>query len=307
MGYVRFSIPPDSFDFRQFKIEWAEWVAIRPCKATYTVSVANGSTSVGSSRSPMKLMFIDDKTPGPLASFEPVDGVWTSGSCWAPEGDEIRNMPISPLQWYNDYTPFISDANTMAFCTHTMRSDWSSVINDRLSSNITLRTSFTNTLLVDNTTQGLYSSKYVPSGASPDSHLQVTKRTLGPVMLAMTAALNNITGARSREEHVTGFFQKIETIVEVRWAWLALPITLEGLGVAFLLAVMFCRRRAAGPWKDSLLAIVYNGLDRQDDTLHGETVWRMADINEAAMVTRVKLLIKPTEDGGKVVLGSPAP
>ncbi|KAK4462956.1 hypothetical protein QBC42DRAFT_296395 [Cladorrhinum samala] len=302
MGYVRFSLPESSFDFRDLKIESAEWAAIRPCKATHTVSVVNGSTSAHSSRSPMKLMHVsNDTAPGPAATLG--DGA----SCWAPEEDEIRNMAISPLQRFREYE-FISNATTMAFCARSMSYLWAPLISNRLGSVAMWKNIFQrsrNSSSKPSDWRHASSGNNISGSASQDIHVRVGKHTLGPVMRSITEALNNISRTRSQEERVFGFTNISETVLDVRWAWLALPIAVEALGVAFFLVVIFRRRSAAGLWKDSLLAAVYNGLDRQDDMLHRGNSWSMPDINDMARATRVQLLVKATEDGGKVVLGSP--
>ena len=59
-----------------------------------------------------------------------------------------------------------------------------------------------------------------------------------------------------------------DTVVEVRWAWLTSLIALELLSLILLVAFKVRKRQVAELWKDSILAGVYNWLDREDDSLH---------------------------------------
>ena len=92
----------------------------------------------------------------------------------------------------------------------------------------------------------------------------------------------------------------------VRWAWLALPALLEALGAVVLVLVLLRKRRAAGVWKDSVLAVVYHGLDNKDGALHREDAKTLTEFQEAATATRVQLLRKPAgnSNGDKVVLAA---
>ena len=125
-------------------------------------------------------------------------------------------------------------------------------------------------------------------------------------MQSVAAALNNLSLARSEEPRVTGRYKLAETVVAVRWAWLALPVLLEVPGAVVLVLVLLRKRRAAGVWKDSVLAVVYHGLDNKDGALHREDAKTLTEFQEAATATRVQLLRKPAgnSNGDKVVLAA---
>lgn len=74
--------------------------------------------------------------------------------------------------------------------------------------------------------------------------------------------LTTISFATSQEESVRGSLHGVDTAVEVRWTWLSLLIALEILGLVLLVAARIQKRQVARLWKDSLLAALYNGLDR---------------------------------------------
>lgn len=109
---------------------------------------------------------------------------------------------------------------------------------------------------------------------------------------------------RRRRGPVSGSFLTSQTVVAVRWPWMALPLAIEVLGLVLVFVTMGRRRRVAELWKDSLLAVLYHGLDREVLALHRESARTMTDIRAAAEKTTVRLLVKPSTDGGKIVLAS---
>ncbi|KAK1834380.1 hypothetical protein QBC39DRAFT_26199 [Podospora conica] len=124
---------------------------------------------------------------------------------------------------------------------------------------------------------------------SEDTHQRVQNHTLGAVFRSVAAALNNFTIARSRDSPVRGSARLIETVVVVRWPWLAMPLVVEALGLVLLVITMFRKKRAAGLWKDSLLAVLYHGLYRDDVRLsNGESAKTMTDMKMLAKNTTLE-------------------
>lgn len=125
-------------------------------------------------------------------------------------------------------------------------------------------------------------------------------------MPSMAAALNNFSLARTEKaSRVRGMAILSKTVVAVRWSWLVLPLVVEVLGLVLMVVVtVFSKRRAAGLWKDSLLAVLCHGLDREDGILHGESVRTMTDMKMMAKRTRVGLVAKTTSWGDEVLLAS---
>ena len=58
--------------------------------------------------------------------------------------------------------------------------------------------------------------------------------------------------------------------MKVQWAWIALPFSLFGLAMVFLVVVaLYTRKAGLQPWKGSIIATLFHGLRHQsDDELH---------------------------------------
>ena len=89
-----------------------------------------------------------------------------------------------------------------------------------------------------------------------------------------------------------------ETLIHVDWRWAILPIALGLLGCLFLsISIWETRRTRTAIWKESSLAILYHGIDRQLLQLsNGLTVYEM---QKAAEQCRAQLL----EIGDRLKLG----
>ncbi|KAK8069819.1 hypothetical protein PG994_006435 [Apiospora phragmitis] len=102
------------------------------------------------------------------------------------------------------------------------------------------------------------------------------------------AALNQIYIIHyqdSRDGHRDRMTTTYETVVVVRWAWLALPIGVQVLGLAFLLVVIAPSTKAP-LWEGSLLAGLYHGFEHAPIRGDKETSSGMAN---AAKNTRTAL------------------
>ncbi len=92
--------------------------------------------------------------------------------------------------------------------------------------------------------------------------LIIGERGLESVMSSVAASLTQLTHSNNGEQ-VNGEVLSAQTFVDVRWAWLTLPIVLEVVGIFVLVkTTRLTRRHKAGLWKSSILALLFHGLDR---------------------------------------------
>jgi hypothetical protein len=116
------------------------------------------------------------------------------------------------------------------------------------------------------------------------------ERGLSGLSSTMAAAINNGWYALS-QNNVTGSYMDSETLIQVRWEWLLLPVTLNVLGYIVLYSVIRTSKKTGQKqlWKSSTLASLYHGLDQTRITSVAETVTEME--NAAGRVTvRLQLL-----------------
>ncbi|KAJ4417386.1 hypothetical protein N0V85_001866 [Neurospora sp. IMI 360204] len=143
------------------------------------------------------------------------------------------------------------------------------------------------------------STHFIEFSDVPD---RISKRGLGSVMTSITAALNNLTLATS-DDRATGSYVVRERILEVRWPWLAPLFLVELLGMGYLFFMILRSRpvTVGGVWKDSILAVLYHGLD--DGTIlsrsHGPSGLR--EMKKQAQSMEVHLE-RSKGVGGRVVL-----
>ncbi|KAK1834034.1 hypothetical protein QBC39DRAFT_253404, partial [Podospora conica] len=305
LGSFRFSRPQSSpttklkslFD-ATLKLEAAEWATLALCKTTHKVSVANGSTSVATKRTFGSLVY--RPSPNPLS--------YNFTRCWSPEEGKAEfnantsfpnGLPQGPVQRTHSGVNFTTDPETMSFCASHF--ELGIDVGNRL-------TGMTQTSVSTDPNKHGYGPLWASSFSSSyeDVHNRIISHGLGPVMESIAAALNNFSRSRTDGDviRVYGSVLVSETVVAVRWHWLILPLALEVLGFALVLTAMFRRRGVAELWKDSLLAVLYHGLDREDDTLHRESARTLSEIKAAAGQTQVRLLAKPSHEGGRIVLAS---
>jgi len=309
-GFIRISdtdpLTLRALDFRYPKLEWAEWAVLGLCKATRKISVTNGVTTVsyenGRPEIGHQYVIFKNNSGSINEGLEP----WY---CWAPKGAGTPDLTSLPAQIdlpSGNVSQFVSDPTAMTFCSTF--TGWADDVGFRLKSAFTKdrlmsRTNWTGSNPeILNPKPGVTTTDpgfYEPESAK-DVFTRVENITLGSMVRSMAAALNNISFARSQEEPVRGSVRVTDTVVEVRWAWLSLLLALELLGLVLLVAVRVRKRQVAGLWKDSLLASLYNGLDREDDSLQLGVGRTMVDIKEKAKVTRVRL----ARDGERIMLSS---
>ena len=310
-GFVRIADPDPlgTFDFRDNQLEWAEWAALCLCKATRIVSVTNGTTTVsyangGPQMGRQYLASMPSSNPDENNPDE--RELW---KCWAPQDGgtpDLTNLTIHADRIGGRDSQFVADPTRMAFCSTFFGWDYDigiRLLSSVLKENLLSATNWTGTdpkASKPDAKIAMVYPIYEPSDAAKDILARVEDITLGSVVRTMVAALNNISFARGEEEPVRGSVKVTDIVVEVRWAWLTLLIGLEALGLILLVAVKLRKKQVAGLWKDSVLAVVYNGLDREDDSLCLQGSRTTVDIQQKAKATHVRL----RKDGGRVMLAA---
>ncbi|KAK0627375.1 hypothetical protein B0T14DRAFT_135282 [Immersiella caudata] len=305
-AFVRIADPDplETFDFKDRQLEWAEWAALYLCKATRVVSVTNGVTTISYANGGPQ---IGRQYRAPIQST--ALGEMDFWKYWAPQDGgtpDLTNLPKQDDRIGGNSSQMVADPTAMAFCLTYY--GWDYDIGIRLKSSIQKGKLLSAT---DWTGTNPWASKpeakiamvhpiYEPSDAAKDILARVENISLGVMLKTMAAALNTILFARSEEEPVRGSVKVTDIVVEVRWAWLTLLIGLEALGLILLVAVKLKKRQVAGLWKDSVLAALYNGLDREDDSLYLHGARTMVEIQGKAKSTRVVL----RENEGRVMLAA---
>ncbi len=117
-------------------------------------------------------------------------------------------------------------------------------------------------------------------------------------MLIPTGMLGSSLG----QDFVNGTVWSDRSFVDVRWPWIALPLSLNLLGIMFLvLSIVYTNKQKLPLWKSSLLAITYHGLrDESIDPLLSYTT--ESEMAEAASMTSVGLVA--TDGGRRLMLQS---
>jgi hypothetical protein len=136
--------------------------------------------------------------------------------------------------------------------------------------------------------------------------LTVKQLGLEAMMANLAASLTQLGLQDPSTNEITGNLGRVETVVHVRWPWLALPGTLV-IGVAlFLLATVFANRHAKAPiWKSSTNALLYHGLDVDidiDDDSGLTTLMSMEDVSKSTRVT-----LTTSMKTARLVLAAPSP
>ncbi|KAK4448388.1 hypothetical protein QBC34DRAFT_495363 [Podospora aff. communis PSN243] len=209
-----YNIPPrPTIYFPSSFLERLEWAVVTFCKTKYSVSTTNSSTT--------RLSLNTDPGLGDHLGvrvhekrFQWANDIWSRLT-----GRFVEIMAVTPPQTASDGPPVMKDGSARWNGPDAELEGWNN-------SSRSMRYIFPDQQL-----------------ASQDTYRRVQDISLGAVMRTMAAALNNLSLARSQEDAVRGSFKLTETVVEVRWPWLALPIALEILGVALLVAVKGRRRQ----------------------------------------------------------------
>jgi len=112
---------------------------------------------------------------------------------------------------------------------------------------------------------------YLNRGVNPESLAYVLQyRGFESTMHDIASQLTYLTHNAS-EFSVSGSVGVVESFVSVRWGWLALPIGVVCLGVAFLLATIITtwRHPDLPVWKSSIIPFLFNDLNPGNSPLQG--------------------------------------
>jgi hypothetical protein len=262
------------------------------CVRQYNISVFQGTNHIQSSTQGWGNFYRDAAAQQKLGADS-----W----CWTP-GPEPATF-TDPVHQPNG-VPMLLNASTLSFCAAAP--DWGlgAEIENRLSGAYTVSRVGT---------QGWRSNGTNSSQGISGEVLQCAKSvTLGSIVATIAEGLNILyreqaIGATifindqvlalpgSTATVATGNAVAYQTIVEVRWAWLTLPIILELMALVFLIAVIFDSRRAEVPvWKGFILAALYHGFGA---FLVDERVGSASEMAEMAHTTRVRLVSNSNADG----------
>lgn len=114
----------------------------------------------------------------------------------------------------------------------------------------------------------------------------------------MATALTNVIRSDSNSnEYITGEALAAETYVQVKWLWLAFPLAMLCLCLAFLVATIIKtskgRNDGYGAWKTSTMPTLMYGLPQEmrEDLTAGAT-WRSENCGGTK---RVKIRLIPTQ------------
>ena len=97
-----------------------------------------------------------------------------------------------------------------------------------------------------------------------------------------------------------GICTKYATIVEVRWIWIALPVSQVVLGCFFLfISICQSRNQRLFAWKDGSLATLFHGLGRTVEVEQRSSLLRESEMRRCAE----KKVMQLSKDDGKLILG----
>lgn len=259
----------------------AEQAVIAFCAGDYEtiVSQGNTSTSRASMSSPSGFSYYDSTTVlGPNATC------WTSGS------DKPTFPRAEVKQSVNGR--YISKVSPLSFCTDNW--GWGTDISSRLTSNSHFGMDFESSGLQSGvSTTGRWFFTGSSGVTNQDALRQIQVRGLTSVSRSMTASLNALFRKYS-SDRIVGFYTEYDTVVRVQWPWLTLPVAVEVLGFIFLLWVALRSSRPGRPWKGSILATLFHGLNPSGKVT--DDLDAITSMEQEAMKTMVKL---EASDGGR--------
>ena len=106
-----------------------------------------------------------------------------------------------------------------------------------------------------------------------------------------TTMTNYIRTAGVKDTFANGTAYALKPIVQVSWAWLALPAILLTLSALLLSLTIIVSKQAKLPvWKDSSLPTLFHGLDENTiSAVHDSRAESLKEMQSEARATRVKL------------------
>lgn len=139
--------------------------------------------------------------------------------------------------------------------------------------------------------QGTGGAKVTPSLVTPWRNENIV-RHMERIAEAMTRTIRNAVNDKNQLETIEGTAWQLKIHVEVRWAWLILPVVLAAISLVFLVVTVAKSSHDiddVGIWKNSALAILFNGLGDDVQRSVGPNA-RMGEIRNKAMDLSVKIV-----------------
>lgn len=92
--------------------------------------------------------------------------------------------------------------------------------------------------------------------------LTTTDATLYDLMNNVASSLTTAIRVADNSSFTVGMAYQAESYIHIRWAWIALPVTLVFCTLGFLITVsLVCKREDVEVWKNSSAAVLFHGLD----------------------------------------------
>jgi hypothetical protein len=108
----------------------------------------------------------------------------------------------------------------------------------------------------------------------------------------MTAVVRNSQNSGKEIHFATGTAWESDTLVQIRWAWISLPVAVLTLGLIFLVGTIVIssrEREEVGIWKTSVIAVLFNGLGDEVQQSVGPNC-SMGEAREKARQLKVRLV-----------------
>lgn len=254
------------------QLDTAEQVVISFCANDYEVTVDHGvtSTSMGNSSSPSGFSYSDNTTV-----------LGGNATCWT-SGSDQQSFSAADIKHASGGN-YIASTSPLSFCTENW--GWGTDIASRLTSNSYFG--------LDWKAPGNWTITDDSGINNKDVLQQIQSRSLPDISRSIVASLNALFRKHSTDRE-TGSYVEYQTVVRLQWAWLALPVAVEVLGFAFLLLIIFRDQRCGNPWKGSILAALFHGLNPSNHD--SDNVDTITSMEKEAMDILVKL---NTSDEGK--------
>lgn len=262
----------------------AEQVVISFCGGDYNTTVSQGttSTSVGNMSSPTGFSYSDSTTV-----------LGENATCWT-SGSEQSSFPDAEIK-QGIHGRYIASTSPLSFCTDNW--GWGDDISSRLTGNSYFGVQYKSTHQAPGTRQPSNDSLWYLTNSTginnEDVQQQIQSRSLHNITTSITASLNALFRKYS-SDRATGSYIEYQTVVRVQWPWLTLPVVVEILGFVFLLLIALRSQGSRNPWKGSILAALFHGLN--PNSHKSENLNTITSMEREATKTMVKL---DTSDSGK--------
>lgn len=106
-------------------------------------------------------------------------------------------------------------------------------------------------------------SKAILSTDNPWLPPNNVSRHMERLATAMSVVVRNLQSSGKDLQFATGIAWKQDTLVQIRWAWISLPVAVLVLSLTFLIGTVVVssrEREEVGIWKTSVIAVLFNGL-----------------------------------------------